>query len=497
MDDEDEQRETESRSWDSAGDGAGGGDDGTSERSGGTLSRRAMLAACGTSLAALTAGCPGGTTAGSPVSSPPPTPTRGESPGPDPGGNATASPSPRGANGESPTPTGTEPTATPDHDLYVAPDGRANNPGTRAAPLGSLSTALERAGPGTTVRLRGGRYQHDRTVGARGLSASADAPVVVVPEPGERPVFDFSSASVGGLRFSDCHGLELRGFAVENAPSRGLFVERGSSDVLVADVRVDGSGGDPDASGVGVFVLDSERVTLRRVTSQNNYDPSTGGNNADGIAIERAPGAVVDSCVARGNSDDGIDLWQTTGATVRDCWAFDNGYDPEGRSAGDGDGFKLAGGARSGHNYVQRCVAFDNRERGFDDNSATRPLTLYNCTAWRNPVDYRLGCHIDGTDTACPPHRLRNNLSAGGTVRLSPFVDSATNSWELGIDDVEFASTDRSDPEFLRLTPDSPAVDAGVDVGLSYAGDAPDLGAFEYRPSSTATDTATETSSGD
>jgi hypothetical protein len=454
-------------------------------------SRRAFLRATGVSLAALTAGCPSATTTDSPASSRSPTPTRVPGPGPGPGGNGTAGPtrSPNGATGRSPTPTGTEPPATADPALYVAPNGRPSNPGTRAAPLGSLSTALDRADPGTTVRLRGGRYRHERTVGARGLSAPADAPVVVAAEPGERPVFDFSAASVGGLRFSDCRGLELRGFAVENAPSRGLFVEENSSDVLVADVRVDGSGGDPDASGVGVFVLDSERVTLRRVSSQNNYDPSTGGSNADGIAVERSPGAVVEGCVARGNSDDGVDLWQTAGATVCDCWAFDNGYGPEGRSAGDGDGFKLAGGTRSGNNYVERCVAFDNRERGFDDNGATRPLTLYHCTAWRNPVDYRLGCHIDGTDTACPPHRLRNNLSAGGAVRLSPFVDSAANSWELGIDDPAFASTDRSSPDFLRLAADSPAVDAGVDIGLSYHGEAPDLGAFEYRPSGTPTRT--------
>jgi len=505
-DDEQSGSRTERAAWASAsggGDSDNGGDGGAPDRGSEVRSRRAFLAASGVSLATLTAGCPGVSITDSPVSSPPPTPTRGANPGPGsgsgpdpgPGSNVTASPSrsPPGTNGESPTETETEPTATPDHDLHVAPDGRASNPGTRAAPLGNLSTALERAGPGTTVRLRGGRYQHDRTVGASGLSAPTETPVVVAPEPGERPIFDFSSANVGGLRFTDCHGLELRGFAAENAPSRGLFIEEDSSDILVADVRVDGSGGDPDASGVGVFVLDSERVTLRRVASQNNYDPSTGGNNADGIAIERAPGAVVDACVARGNSDDGIDLWQTTGATVRDCWAFDNGYGPEGRSAGDGDGFKLAGGVRSGHNYVQRCVAFDNRERGFDDNGATRPLTLYNCTAWRNPVDYRLGCHVDGTGTVCPPHRLRNNLSAGGDVRLSPFVDSAANSWQLGIGDVEFASTDRSDPDFLRLTPDSPAVDAGVDVGLSYAGDAPDLGAFEYRPPERTTGTTTET----
>jgi len=196
----------------------------------------------------------------------------------------------------------------------------------------------------------------------------------------------------------------------------------------------------------------------------------------------------VDGCVARGNSDDGIDLWETTGATVRRCWSYDNGYDPDGNAAGDGDGFKLGGGDESGDNVVRRCVAFNNRVRGFDDNGASRPLTLYNCTAWRNPVDFRLGCRFDVADPACPAHRLRNNLHAGGDLQLSPFVDSAANSWDLGIDEPGFASTDRDDTDFLHLSAGSPAVDAGVDVGLSYRGDAPDLGAFEFDPSSNSVD---------
>ena len=167
--------------------------------------------------------------------------------------------------------------------------------------------------------------------------------------------------------------------------------------------------------------------------------------NADGIDVERSPGTLVDSCLARGNSDDGIDLWQTTRTTVQRCWASDNGYGPDGNAAGDGDGFKLVGGDESGDNVVRRCVAFDNRARGFDDDLASQRLVLYNCTAWRNPVNFRLGCHREAGTSVCPPHRLRNNLSADGAVELSPAVDSAASSWDLGVADPAFASTDRSD----------------------------------------------------
>jgi hypothetical protein len=454
--------------------------------------RRALLEASALTLAGATAGCPGPLGTDDRDSDPTPTgistPTRTPEASPNPGATPTGSEtdSSPAAVTRTDTPTST-PTPAPPGLLYVAPDGDDGNTGSRGEPLEGLSAALSRAVPGTTVRLQGGTYRPTRTIGARGLAGTADEPVVVEADPVAegRPVFDFAGATVGGMRFSDCQWLEIGGFTVRNAPSRGLFVEAGSSDVLVEDVSVWASGGNSAASGVGVFVLGSRDVTLRRVTAQNNYDPSTGGNNADGIGIERSPGTLVDSCVARGNADDGFDLWQTTETTVRHCWASDNGYGPDGNEAGDGDGFKLGGGDGSGANVVRRCVAFDNRVRGFDDNGASRPVTLYNCTAWRNPVDYRLGCQFDLTEPRCPDHRLRNNLSAGGGVQLSPFVDSAANSWDLGIDDPGFASTDRDDDEFLRLSAGSPAIDAGVDVGLSYRGEAPDLGAFEFDPEPT------------
>ncbi|QSG11344.1 hypothetical protein HSBGL_0914 [Halapricum desulfuricans] len=375
-----------------------------------------------------------------------------------------------------PTPPVTERT------LYVAPDGRAGAAGSRAEPLDSLSDAMVAATPGTTVVLRGGTYDREQTVGARNVSGVDGAPIRIVPEYGEFPVFDFARSSTGGFRFSDCHWVELHGVEIRRAPSRGLFVEDGSSHVVVQNVTVRDSGGDPDASGAGVFVLDSSAVTLSGVVSTGNYDPTSGGRNADGIAVERSPGTLVEACVAAGNSDDGFDLWRSTDVTLRRCRAFDNGWTPDGSRGGDGNGFKLGGGGDSGDNRLEFCVAYGNRVRGFDDNGATRRLTLYNCTAWNNPVNFRLGCRMTITSMPiCPPHRLRNNASYRGRTAFSPLADSRANTWDLNIRDPMFASLDPDDADFLRLTAESRAVDAGVDVGLPYHGARPDLGAFEYR----------------
>lgn len=365
--------------------------------------------------------------------------------------------------------------------VYVAPDGRTDAAGTRADPLGDLTDALGVVRPGQTIVLRGGTYRPARTVGARGLAGEAEAPIRIVPAVGERPIFDFAGDRVGGLRFSTCAWIELVGIEIRNAPSRGVFVEEGSTRITIQDVTVRDSGGDADASGADVFVLDSTDVTIRNVVATGSFDPSTGGRNADGIAVENSPGTLVESCVAANNSDDGFDLWATTGVTLRDCVAYGNGWRPDGRPGGDGNGFKLGGGDDSGHNRIEFCVAYGNRVRGFDDNGATRPLVVYNCTAWDNPVNFRLGCRLEMTDLPiCPAHVLRNNLSHEGVDVFSPLVDSAANSWDLDLRDPKFVSTDPDDPDFLALTPGSPAIDAGTDLGIPYSGSAPDLGAVEF-----------------
>lgn len=57
--------------------------------------------------------------------------------------------------------------------------------------------------------------------------------------------------------------------------------------------------------------------------------------------------------------------------------------------------------------------------------------------------------------------------------------------------DIQILEPDpKFEPDFTRrdayeLSPSSPAIDAGVDVGLPYNGDAPDLGALEYDPGTT------------
>lgn len=106
------------------------------------------------------------------------------------------------------------------------------------------------------------------------------------------------------------------------------------------------------------------------------------------------------------------------------------------------------------------------------------------------------GARTDGVVlTGDKVHRMRNNISFPLNNANMQGVDSLFNSWDLGITPTEsdFLSVseegfrnprqaDGSLPEleYLRLCYGSQMIDKGMDVGLPYAGDAPDLGAYEY-----------------
>lgn len=363
-------------------------------------------------------------------------------------------------------------------DYYLAPDGDDGNPGTETQPFGSLQKLLGSLSAGDLGYVRGGTYYPTGYADGSAQHGTDTAHIRLEGYPGEDVVFDFGNDTYGGLRLWDCTYWELRNFTVRNAPSYGIYLFGGTQYTLVENVTVDGSGGDPNTSGGGITVYKAPDTTIRNCVSKNNYDPSSGGGNADGFAIDTSPGCLVEDCVAHSNSDDGFDLWEAENQTVRNCIAYGNGYAPDGTEAGDGNGFKLGGGSTSGGHRIERCVSYGNASRGFDYNTATLPIEMYNCTAWDNPTNYWF-------EEAA--HVLRNNISYQGTVSLASIVDDQSNSWNLGITNPSFESTDPTSSDFLRLSPDSPAIDAGIDVGLSFEGSAPDIGAYETGATSTPT----------
>lgn len=407
-------------------------------------------------------GLPGSTPDGGqgdgPVDEPTPTPT------------PTPTPAPRPAPTPSPTPTPT-PTAPggsydlPAATLYVATNGNDSNSGrTASAPLRTVTQAATLVKPGDVVYIRGGTYPiniHFKT------SGTASQPIVWASYPGETAVFDGSGLTRGssqdrvwvdGVSYNHFVNFEVR-----NGPQQGIFV-RDANDNVFHGIVTHGN------NGSGIQNYSGNRNLYEYIVTYDNFDTvnSNGkvGEDADGLGISSGDSNVISHVISYYNSDDGIDAWRSTNTLIEYSVSYDNGRGAN----GNGNGFKLGGNGEANYTVARFNIAFANKATGFSQNTG-RYITLYNNTAFGNG-----GSSFDVGSTVT----LRNNLSINGRVNLVSGADSKSNSWELGIGDARFKSTDRSSADFLALSDTSPAIGVGVDVGLPYSGNAPDLGALQY-----------------
>jgi len=148
-----------------------------------------------------------------------------------------------------------------------------------------------------------------------------------------------------------------------------------------------------------------------------------------------------------------------------------------------------------------RCVAWDHPKRGFDLNGNSTGVTLFNCTAFQNNINFAFTFSKGNIEK----NVLRNNLSYKGLIRINRAVHDQFNSWNMNpgneISEQDFVSFNDSiftgprnrdgsipNSDFLRLAPGSAAIDKGVDVNIPYTDKAPDMGAFEYDPNENSED---------
>ena len=316
------------------------------------------------------------------------------------------------------------------------------------------------AGPGDEIIARGGTYEMTSRWTVRSEGSSGN-PLVIRAADGEVPQIRFdTSGDDSGIQFRGPY-VHFIGFEVSNSTWKGVNADGNADNVVFEDLDVH------DSYIWGIMNNGCDNVVYRNCDSHhNNGDPA----NSDGFNMTGpARNGLIEGCRAWANGDDGFDTWVSEDNVIRDCWAWDNGRS----GGGTGDGFKLGGGPNEGgNNTIHNCIAFDNMRRGFDWNTTDNPLEVYNNTAINNPINYRFNQN--------GPYTLRNNISVDGDVQLDSGVDDQYNSWNLGIDDPQFRSTDPDSSEFLRLESSSPAIGAGVAVGLPYVGEAPDLGAYEF-----------------
>jgi hypothetical protein len=382
-------------------------------------------------------------------------------------------------------------------EYHVATTGSDSNPGTAAYPWATVKKAASTAAAGDTVWVHGGLYQSQPKATCAKTGTQA-APIRIWAVPGEDAVvLDFTGETSSGLSVTGSW-YHIKGLKIQHAYNGGMRLTTAAcqNNLIENCTAYNNSnmgfsiGGSSSGFGSG-----PSNNTFLNCDSYENNDPQNDYENADGFGLKYfiGTGNRLIGCRAWLNSDDGYDCWHAgSGVYFENCYAWHNGDNIWNATtfSGDGNGFKL--GQLLGAHVVVRCAAWDHWHYGFDLNGNSEGVRVEQCTAVRCQQNFAFGFVQGGVQN----NVIRNNVSYDGLVVIDPLMVNVNNSWNIsgvsiGADD--FASLDTAALEgprqadgsipltwALRLARTSEAVDAGLDLGWPYAGEAPDLGAFEF-----------------
>ena len=390
---------------------------------------------------------------------------------------------------------------------------------------------------GDTLFCLGGQYDFSAVINITLTGGTAAKNLVICNYPGEQPVLDWRREAYGerGLVIkSTTNYLTVKGLTLRYTGKNAILNNGSYCTFENLDVYGNGDTGIQMKGGGYNYIINCD--------SHDNCDYKLGGltaadfgGNADGFADKQFTGGpnTYIGCRAWNNSDDGWDFFQrvtsgTTPSVLQNCVCYNNGpvtydmtnhgryetdkawfdqflteitiTDADGNrikaslakypNIGNGNGFKMGGGYTNNAVALYHCLAVANRERGFDQNNNYGDMTVYNSSAYMNGTDYGFGTAGGGSLV------IKNCISYKNTYSFRVPTTESNNSWSnnnlkaeaadfVSLDTTQILSprkTDGSLPDitFMHLQADSKFIDAGANVGLSYEGNAPDLGCYEY-----------------
>jgi hypothetical protein len=414
--------------------------------------------------------------------------------------------------------------------FYISPNGKDSNIGTITQPFFTLNKAWTVASAGDILYMRGGTYNYSGTCNITGKSGTSGNLIKVWNYPGESPVIsgvsngNQSIMTISNADYVHFKGIRFTNLAQQHNPRNGYYgvlLWKSVNHCTFELIETDHIG------GWGITIGDNcSDLLFLNCDSHHNEDPysneapGTGDpyGGSDGFESGSHGSGTSTNITFRGcrswaNSDDGWDLRQADGVyTLDNCWSFWNGYQPSTvgsswTSGGNGVGLKLGGKTSPGTNSILRTIknslSFGNRMAGItpepdaSDGSNNLGVLIYNCVAYQNG-DYGIGngnhsnyalvrnciAYNNNEDARIQTGMVHdhNSFDISGTVSDADFM--SVNS--SGVDGPRQADGSLPNISFLHLSTRSHLIDAGVDVGIPYSGNSPDLGAFEYQdPSST------------
>ncbi|QRW08248.1 pectate lyase [Ceratobasidium sp. AG-Ba] len=322
--------------------------------------------------------------------------------------------------------------------IYVSPSGSDSNAGTLAAPFLTIQKAVNTAVAGDTIYLRAGTYSPTASIQFT-KSGTSSAKYTITNYQSEKVVIDgeglpYTPADLGGSIPETSRGIfhitgsywRFIGLELKNGPygtysrdaSNNYYERIVSHDNYETGIQIQGS-----ASNNQVINCDS----------YNNRDPRKNGESADGIGIKEGSGTgnAIRGCRFWNNVDDGLDFWEfLSPVTVENSYSWGNGFNrwnfPD--FAGDGNGFKLGGGAKDTAvpHVIRNNIAWNNAAGGFVDNTQPGNMVVNRNTAWNNMA----GSGFDFQDST---PTITSNIAVLNKVNSLLKGGSASgNSWQSG-----------------------------------------------------------------
>lgn len=363
--------------------------------------------------------------------------------------------------------------------IHVSPTGNDFNEGTQKSPYQTIQHAVNVAMPGDTIWVHAGVYVISECIRIPEKKTSAERRCYLWAAGDGEVIVDGSAmnhTTENAFKNARCMYVNylanywhFKGLTLCNAEDNGMKVE-GSYNIIEQCVFRDnndtglqiGMGMVMDASQlppdipIGKPLANPDYQYCRgnlviNCDSYNNadlrtYNGTDDGGDADGFACKLFPGPGTEfhGCRAWNNSDDNWDLYMVYHPVIIDsCWAYHAGYTSDGRAIGNGNGFKLGGGGSSGGaafprsegmHVVRNCIAFDNLDKGFDQNGASEGMMLLENIAWGNACNYGFEAplergsiyvrHCIGFNAKRINHEFLPEAKGGS-------LDEANNSWTL------------------------------------------------------------------
>jgi hypothetical protein len=379
---------------------------------------------------------------------------------------------------------------------FVSPSGDDLNPCTKEMPCRNIQSVSSRMIGGDTLYVRGGSYQENeiwlrfdhQTSADKYLTIMAYMNEIPVYSNGDRPfIVEMPYVEIRGLHFTNgksinavkgCDGVKIIGNRFSGSGYGWAAISVEGSDVVMQGNRIELNGNIVGTQGHGIYAAQGKniRISANFVSGTSGYGIHIFDQRRSGDTEPRVIENVLieyNTCLNSLDRAGIIVAAQSLDATARNV-------------------------------KIHRNIVYGHAGNGITVIDQVSDVDVFNNTVYNVNVN---GIHADGEDGIYIGRgvqwvRIMNNIvwmnrQTGHHVAMENAIDVLLSNnlyWPaparlLNLTDLKSII---SDPIFVdtgandfNLVDGSPAIDAGIDVGLPQFGDAIDLGALEHKPSGT------------